>query len=148
MRCRHSLHQTINRMRAAAALPSVIGGPGSVFTSGQAPRCDAYDCPLLFDGQFFFVSNETCFMAQRSPKYTSHIQRRSLIDRSIIASSSRLGGGAPTCTTLFRSSEALTTSLMTFAGNLIGLPSAHVALTGKVGRKSRRIFRIGGACTS
>jgi hypothetical protein len=29
--CWHSLHQTINRTRAAAALPSVIGGPGPDF---------------------------------------------------------------------------------------------------------------------
>jgi site-specific recombinase XerD len=29
------LHQTINRTRAAAALPSVIGGPGRNFKSGR-----------------------------------------------------------------------------------------------------------------
>jgi hypothetical protein len=32
---RQSLHQTINRTCAAAALPSVIGGPGSDFTLDQ-----------------------------------------------------------------------------------------------------------------
>ena len=54
--------------------------------------------------------------------------------RSMVASSCRLGGSAPTCTTLFRSSKALTTSLITFGGILILLPSGHLALTGKVGR--------------
>jgi hypothetical protein len=36
--CWHSLHQTISRTLAVAALPSVIGGPGSDFIARHLPE--------------------------------------------------------------------------------------------------------------
>ena len=102
-------------------------------------------------GRFLYfgrISNDTCFIAQCSPEYTSQNQRRSSMARSIRASFCREGGGSPTCATSLRASKAFSISPINFLGSVIGRPSAHLALTGRVGTNLRSIFPTGGVCNS